>query len=455
MKLSGSMKNVAKISSGTALGQIISIVTLPIITRLYGAEVMGSWAAIYAVSAILVYCCDLGLSQAIMIESDEEVEKLYQMVSTLSFLICSLAYVILLGYYKLLGNDLASACVTSFFVVTYAFTMRQVQTCYTWLNREKKYDVLMRNPVINYAAVAVFSILFSLLGFRKYGYFWGVILGQIFTLLNMGAALPKFHVCLDLSFYKHTIKKKQEFVRYQMPAQISVQLRQQVPNLLIGALFGNTMLGYFSISQKLISIPITFIGQSLGKVFYQKAAEMKRTGEEIGAFLKRNMNRAMMVAIIPMILFAAFGDAAIVIFFGKDYGMGGTISRIIVFRSLFTFISTSLAGIDIVTEQQKRTLQTCLMQTVLSSASVLAGYYLTHSMIITVWMMVITFDIMQMWYFVKIYKSLRIPAMEYIKIVVVTILVVAVGAVLSRAAFIQIASAIHWQLFEFLLNCFV
>lgn len=455
MKISGKMKNVAKISSGTILGQIVSIVTLPIITRIYGAEIIGSWTAIYAIATIITYFSDLGLSQAIMIESDEKVERLYQMVSTISLVICCFAYFITIGYYLLIGYEVGDAIIYSFFVIMYAYTMRQVQTCYTWLNRDKQYNVLMRNPVINYSSVAFFSIVLGLIGFKKYGYYFGITLGQFLTLVNMKFVLPKKMFYFNMTYYKQAITKHMEFIKYQMPSQVSLQLRQQLPNLLIGSLFGNEILGYFSISQKLISIPITFIGQALGKVFYQTIAEMKRAGREIGVFLKKNMNRAMMIAVIPMILFAAFGDVAIVVFFGKEYELGGVISRIIVFRSLFTFISTSLAGIDIVTEQQKRTFQTCLMQTILVSASVVVGYYLTNSIIVTVCLMVISFDMMQMWYFVKIYKSLGLSAIDYLKSAAMTLLIVALGAIALRFIFLQISSAIHIPLFEYLRSCFV
>ena len=46
LKISPALRNVVKISGGTILGQAISIVTLPIITRMYGAEIMGIWATI-------------------------------------------------------------------------------------------------------------------------------------------------------------------------------------------------------------------------------------------------------------------------------------------------------------------------------------------------------------------------------------------------------------------------
>lgn len=455
MKISDRMKNVAKISSGTILGQIISIITLPLITRIYNAEIIGSWSAISAIATVLVYCVDLGLSQAIMVESDDGVKKLYQMISTLSLFICIPAYFISLAYYLVSGYNFTTSLIHAFFVVVYAYTMRQVQTCYTWLNREKQYNILMKNPVINYMSVAAFSIILGFMGFKSYGYFWGVTLGQLFTLINMKAALPKKMFYFDSRYYKQIISTHSDYVKYQMPSLVSAQLRQSLPNLLIGLLFGNEMLGYFSISQRLLSLPINFIGQSLGRVFYQTIAEMKRAGKEIGLFLQRNMDRATKIALIPMILFAAFGDAAIVIFFGKEYALGGTISRIVVFRSLFNFLSTSLAGIDIVTEQQKRTLQTCLMQTILSSFSVIIGYYAFDSIIIAVWLIVITFDLMQVWYFVKIYKSLNLSPTQYLRKVITTLIIVGLGAALLRNVFIQIASFVNVSFLNYLLECLV
>jgi O-antigen/teichoic acid export membrane protein len=453
MKISGRMKNVAKISSGTILGQIISIITLPLITRIYNAEIIGSWSAISAIATILVYCVDLGLSQAIMVESDKGVEKLYQMISTISLFICFPAYFISLVYYLASGYDFSTALIHAFFVIVYAYTMRQVQTCYTWLNREKQYNILMKNPVINFLSVAIFSIVFGLMGFKNYGYFWGVTLGQFFTLLNMKTAMPKKMFYFNREYYKRVIATHSDYVKYQMPSLVSAQLRQSLPNLLIGLLFGNEILGYFSISQRLLNLPINFIGQSLGRVFYQTIAEMKRAGKEIGLFLQRNMDRATKLAVIPMLLFAAFGDVAIVIFFGKEYELGGTISRIVVFRSLFNFLSTSLSGIDIVTEQQKRTLQTCLMQTILSSLSVIVGYYAFDSIIITVWLIVITFDLMQVWYFVKIYKSLNLSPVKYIRKVVTTLIITAIGAALLRFIFIQFALFLNIPIFNYLLEC--
>ena len=75
------LRNVTKISSGTILGQAISIVTLPIFTRLYGATVIGYWTLFTSVAVIVNAFSDLGLSNAIMMDDEgEQSEKLFSVI---------------------------------------------------------------------------------------------------------------------------------------------------------------------------------------------------------------------------------------------------------------------------------------------------------------------------------------------------------------------------------------
>ena len=151
LKISPALRNVVKISGGTILGQAISIVTLPIITRMYGAEIMGIWATILSVSLIVQAVCDMGISSGLMLEeTDRGVDDLYRVISTISMIICLIAGICVFPYFKFIKMEgVFDALLQSFLVTVYAFTVKQVNTCYTWLNRYKKYNILMLNPVIN------------------------------------------------------------------------------------------------------------------------------------------------------------------------------------------------------------------------------------------------------------------------------------------------------------------
>lgn len=446
--ISNRMKNVAKISSGNIMGQVISIATLPFISRIYGAEIMGIWTVISSISNILMTFCDLGLSQALMISEEEEKKPLYRFISSLSVIICLFSSILVFLYYIVIGaKGWNYSLLVSIFAFVYGFTLRQVQTCYTLLNREQEYSVLMKNPIINHGTMALLAIVIGLFGGKQYGYYISMTLGQLLTLLHMKRKLPSGMLFWDFKAGKDILEKYNDFVKFQMPTLLMAQLRQQLPNLLIGSLFGNTVLGYYSISFRLLNMPVTFIGQALGRVFYQTAAEMKRKGENISLFVYRNLNRAILIACVPMTFFAAFGDIAVVIFFGNEYSVGGMISRIVVFQTFFTFVSTSTQGLDIVLRKQKIAMITCIAQTITSSVSVILSYYITNNIYICVISMTVSFIIIQVIYFCKMFVIMGNSPINYLKNIVSALCVIGITSVILRMIFDYIINAFGLTLF--------
>lgn len=432
LKFSKSLIDVTKISGGTAVGQIILTVTLPFISRIYGAEILGIWTTITAISSIVYNVCDLGLTNALMVCPKERLAWIYGLIVKIAVIISSFAGIIVFLCKKGGGEPLNDSIMISCLVVVYAMTLCGVNLCSVVLNREQQYTALMINSILRFSVVAIVAISMGLLGWTKYGYFIANIMGQVITIFHMMRFMPKMQYSHKIEEVRIFIEENINFVRYQMPAAITITMRTELPNLLIGELFGNAMLGYYSISQKLLTIPVTFLGQSLGKVFFQKIAEMKRNGIAIGSFVERNINRGMVLALIPMTVLAAVGDVAVIFFFGSEYYVGGIICRIMVFRSLFNFISTSTQGIDIVLDKQQYVLCTCLIQTILSAGSVIMGYYLFDSIYITVLLIVTSFIVVQVGYFIFLYRVMKLNAMKYLRNIAFIIICMLVASAFIR-----------------------
>ena len=453
-KISETIINVTKISTGTILGQIISIITLPFITRIYGAEIMGIWALIFAYSNIIQNICDLGLSNSLMVCPEYELKKRYNIVTKLSFVLSVLCSIIVSLYYLMINSSPDFILTIFTFVGIYSFTLRQINTCGIILNRNKKYDLLMKNSIIRFSVQAGVALGLGYMGFIKYGYYIANIIGQVLTVRHMKKCLPKLDIHNNKDDFVDTIKSNINFVKYQMPASITVNLRTELPNLLIGSLFGNAILGYYSISQKLLTIPITFLGQALGKVFYQKIAELKIKGIEIGNFVRKSINKGMIIALFPMMLFAAYGDAAIVLFFGEEYYIGGIICRIMAYRSLFNFISTATQGIDIVLDKQEYVLYTCLSQTILALASVITGYYLFDSIYVTTFLLVSSFILIQIIFFCKMYFVMNLSISNYLKRIFIILVIMFIGSFLLRWCLFAIFTFFNCELFSYLYSLF-
>ncbi len=433
LNISGRMKNVAKISSGTMIGQIISIGTLPIYARIFGAGIIGDWTLFTSVAIIVNTFSDLGMTNAIMVEDEDKAIDLYKVITTLVLITSIISGVVVGGYYFFFPHESRiSFWFFGLFIAILIFTQQQTQVCYTWLNRKKQYNVLMKNPIITNISAALIAVPLGLIGFTKYGYYIGLIIGQIFTLIHMRRKLPNVYFTFNIPTILDTIKKKQEFVKYQMPTNISAQVKNQLPVILIKMFFGSVILGYYSVSVRLLNMPITFLANAIGRVYYQTIAEMNRMGQKIGEFTLKNMNRAMKIAVIPMIFILGMSDIICKIAFGEEFKVAGDICRIVAFNTFFMFLMMSTQGITIVIKKQRYGLVSAIFQTMGYIGGLLIGKFVFDSIYVGCLIMSIVFCIAQVVYFSAIFKAVDISPVRYLKNVATNIAIICIGAIIIR-----------------------
>ena len=425
-------------------GQIISFITLPIIARIYGAEIMGNWTLMNSIATIFNSFSDLGLTNALMVEDDEEATlRLYNVVTTLVLGVSILAGIGVGLYYVIVPDSLGvSNAFVAIFMIILIFALQQTQICYTWLNRQGKYSVLMKNPVINNVIIGVVAIIFGKIGMKTYGYYIAVILGNIITILHMKRFLPKKMFTINKQSFQKELKGRKRFVMNQMPTNVISQVKNQLPVLLIKKFFGATTLGYYSVSVKILNIPITLLANALGRVFFQTISDMARKGQEIGQFVYRNLTRAMKVAIVPMIVLVAFGDAIVILLFGREYEMAGAMLQIVSFQNFFTFLMMSSQGITITLDKQSYAMVSCIVQSVGFIVGLGAGSYIFNDIYVGLFLMSVLFVLVQIVYFCALFKVMNISWKKYFRDVLISLLIILVGAFVVRKAGIWILDLI-------------
>lgn len=415
LRFGDKIKNIAKLSFGTILGQIISIISLPIYTRIYGIEIIGQWTLVNSISIIINSFSDLGLLNSIMLEdNDEGAIKTYQTISTISMIITFLSCIIYFLYYFFLNkNNYWNIFSTSILIFLWSFTLQQIQLCYTWLNRKKKYNVLMKNPVLNNLTMSVISIFLGVLGFKNFGYFVGMLFGQFVTLIHMKIHLPKKFITINLNQIYSVIKQYNSFVIYQLPSTVLLQFKSQLPTLLFSTLFGNELLGYYSIAMRLLNIPTTFLANSIGKVYFQNIADLKNDLNLIGHFTLKSLNYAMKCSVFPLALILSCSDILLITVFGSDYVIAGNFTRLMTIYGFFMFLSMSTSGVAIVINKQKYLLVSGVFQILGIMLSFYFGACLKSTYIALIFMSV-SYIIIQIIYFCNILKSTGIRIILYI-----------------------------------------
>lgn len=434
--LSGNKKNIAKISAGTLMGQGITIVTLPIISRIYGAEIIGVWSLLNAIAIVIMSFSDLGLTNAIMVEDEDKNEQTYKVVTTVVAFISIISSLVITLYYSIFAKfNYINVGFMFVYLVVIVFTTQQIQVCYTWLNRKKEYNTLMKNPLIKNGIYGLFAILLGLIGMETYGYFIGYGIGQIATLIHMKRKLPRKMFTLKKLDYNECVKNNIVFLKYQMPTNIISNIKNQLPVILINGFWGKEILGYYSITVRLLQIPTQLLANAIGRVFFQTVSNMKREGKNIGIYVLNNLTNGMKIAIIPITLLMAFGDILAIIFLGSDWLIAGNFIRILSAQYFFMFLLTTVQGLATTLRKQKYSMFQNAFQIFAYIISVYAGRYLFDSIYITLGMMSVLFIFINIVYFIYLFKVMNIRTIKYIKVVIPSLVIIILSSTLIRILF--------------------
>jgi len=286
--------NVAKLITGTALGQVITVLISPILTRLYSAEDFGILAIYLSVAGILSVVISFRFEEAVVLPSEEN-EAIDLVILGIGIsLIFSI--VLLFIFYssskKIL--DLIDHPELKFYLYliplsTFFYGCNQVLSY--WMSRIKFFNPLAVSKTVKESSTVLTQL--SLGGLIYTGAF-GLIAGQIIG--NAAAAgflfwrsVTKIRSRLIpglLSNLKNVFLKYKQFPLFTGWVALINSISQNIPALLLAAFFSPAIAGYFAIATRILTIPSILIGNSVRQVYYQKASALKNQGQPIFEFYK-------------------------------------------------------------------------------------------------------------------------------------------------------------------------
>ena len=437
LKKSKRLQNIAKVSSGTLAGQLINIFSVPFFTRIYGAEILGVWAFLNAIFLVVNSFSDLGLKQVIMIgeKTDDEYNQLvYKVISSIALVISIVSTVIILFFFLLInsseaGLNLLFLSVYSFLAI---FTLQQIQICNAWINRRANYNVLMKNPLINNFSFAFFGIVLGLLGFVSYGYFIGWLIGQLITLSHIKKHSPKGLLTFKISDFQNVIQKNLVFIKYQLPSNVLIQIKGQIPTFFIQTFFGIVYLGYFSITLKMLKVPVNLLGNAVGRIFFQEASDLSSKGKAIGMYTYNNMKTMMKFSLIPMILFVSLGSNLLVVILGEDWRTAGEMFTIISFQSYFRLLMMSVSGITALLQKQHFRMVMSISQIISICLAFTMANFIFDDIFAALIILTIGEIIINIVFFCKMFIEIDVPYYKYLQDVLINFLIIITASIVIR-----------------------
>jgi O-antigen/teichoic acid export membrane protein len=354
--------NVVKLVSGTTLAQAITILTAPIISRLFAPQSFGVLNVFTSLIGIVSIVICLRYEYAIMLpEDDTDAINIFALCLIIAFGISATAGVILLIVGHPLVNLLKSPDFYRFlWLIPIALLIQGFFSALNyWNSRTKHFGRLSIARVSASITTSALPIGSAFIGNASaailvFSYMAGTL---VFTSV-LGAQVLKENGALFIrtihgSRILANLKRYRKFPLVDSWSSFINNLSWQLPSLMLLYFFSETVVGYYSLSNRIILLPMTLLGSALAQVFYQRTAELRSNPEKLSKSVELVFRRLAAVGLFPAVVLGIAGPELFRIIFGANWLEAGRYAQILSPWMFILFISSPLSILFATLERQE------------------------------------------------------------------------------------------------------
>ncbi|HOW15258.1 lipopolysaccharide biosynthesis protein [Methanosarcina sp.] len=359
--MSNFITNVLKLVSGSVASQVLGILLIPIITRIYNPDDFGIFQLFMSISGILVIVSTFSYQFAIMLPKTEEDAANVTSLCTVLVVITSLltGIVVLLipvNIDEIFNTPGISSYLPLLSLIIFLNGMFFVQNY--WLSRRTRFGVIAGSRVSNTLSTKLFQIGLAKPGVTPLGLIGGYIAGYLIADLFMLKGVKK-----DIQVFKKvSIKRMKEvaiqykdFPLFSFWSSVANTISPQVPAFLLAYFYSTSVVGHFSLANQVVNLPMGIVGSAIGQVFFQRVSEVKNgNGEgDMKTIVGEVYNKLISIGLFPMILLIILGEQIFTFAFGDGWDVAGTYVKILVPWIFLVFLSSPITTLYNVFEKQK------------------------------------------------------------------------------------------------------
>ena len=362
-------KNVITLITGTAIAQAIPIAISPILTRIYSPEDFGTLALYLSITSIIAIVVTGRYELAINLPSkDEDAIQILWLSCILTIIVSTIILVIVLFFNENISNLLQNNRIGDwlYFVPLTILFSGIYQSFNYWHNRKKKYAVLSKSRVIQTLNTSVVNLGAGVINKGGVGgLVFGNLIGQFLSSLYM------VYVFFKSDRSKIEIKKQQikilakryiDFPKYDVMASFFNISANQITHIFFNTFFGAITSGYFFLTQKIFTMPITLIAGAIQDVFKMEVIELHLKNGNTRSLYLKTLKRLVLLSVLPTILIYLFSIDLFAFVFGEEWKPAGEFVQIMTPIFFLRFISFPLSYMVYAVEKQiYNTITQCLL----------------------------------------------------------------------------------------------
>lgn len=332
-------RHILTLLSGTAFAQVVLLVALPFLTRLFSPEDFGLYGVFVAATSIIGMVANGRFDLAILIPKAEEdalsVYRLcYQFAIGISLILVMLCLVIpeaLTGIYHEL----------IWWIPLSVFLQGLLQPASRWLLRKRKFKIITISKIAGSLITVSTSIVLAFYGYGFKGLVLGKIGGQLVdTIISGGFRVLGFNPVFREALM---FKRFNGFLKFSSFEALLNTFFKQIPVFALSGYFSEAMAGFYTLAMNVTSRPSGMVSQSVSQVFFKEASEMSPGG--LPSFFLKNVKWLFALIIIPALLVVFFGESLFGFLFGDEWVKSGYFAAWLMPFVVITFIKAGVSPV--------------------------------------------------------------------------------------------------------------
>ena len=270
-------KSVLRLGIGTLFAQVLSLISLPIITHMYSPTDYGYYNLLILITIVLLPISTLKLETTI-VTSKKNIEKNELMILSVAqpifISVISFPITFAVQYYNV--NSISKALMSSLFMSILLITLSYVIILTQIALKFGEYKTIAISGFLQNFITYFIQILLGFYRSNSKYLIYGFAAGRIIGALPLIKTIKKVQIKLDInvSYVYILFKKYLSANKFLILTSVIEALIYLLPSLASLYIFGIRYSGYIGFIQTLLLSSVTLIGGSYGSVLFSEVAKI-------------------------------------------------------------------------------------------------------------------------------------------------------------------------------------
>ncbi len=401
--------------TGNVLAQALPVLITPFISRLFSVEEFGLFALYSSIATFFMVVAAGRYEMAILLPRDDKdaVNVLFLCVCLIFFTgLVSLLFVIFFQDFvsEFFNNNYLSSWL--WFLPLTIVVGALYRTFTYWSNRKQRFKSTSVSVVIQSASRSGITLGG---GFYKNEFFEKSQISNIYSFLSkassanvgitkigmgslilgyiLGFAIGSFNMIRsfflnDISLFKEISKKliiTQAKIHINFPKVNALHaLFDEVKNggvaFIIVFLFSESILGLYSMTVRVLTLPIAVIGSAFGQVYLQKAASQYANNQSLTPLIKLTVKKLAIISLPIFFPILLAGPQLFAFILGEEWRLSGTYAQFLSPWLILNFVISPVLQTAVVLGKQSELFAISIIGNLIIFGSIFSGAYFFDSL---------------------------------------------------------------------------